>query len=81
MRAGACGRVSLLEEVPAVAPALAAARDIVATTARHAPAHANVDPAPAVLTASSGMSSSAGETVFAVPRTAGVRRGLRGTAG
>ncbi|MEU9286711.1 citrate synthase [Streptomyces sp. NPDC048275] len=62
---------ALLEEVPSAAPALAAARDIVDTTARHTPLHANVDLALAVLTASSGMSSSAGETVFAVARTAG----------
>ncbi|MEU1530671.1 citrate synthase [Streptomyces fagopyri] len=62
---------ALLEEVPDAAPALAAARDIVTTTARHAPLHANVDLALAVLTVSSGMSSSAAETVFAVARTAG----------
>ncbi|MFI7406980.1 citrate synthase [Streptomyces sp. NPDC049541] len=61
----------LLEEIPRAAPALAAARDIVATTARHTPLHANVDLALAVLTASSGMPSTAGETVFAVARTAG----------
>ncbi len=62
---------ALLEEIPHAAPALAAARDIVATTARHAPLHANVDLALAVLTVSSGMSSTAGETIFAVARTAG----------
>ncbi|MFC8517950.1 citrate synthase [Streptomyces sp. NPDC057257] len=61
----------LLEELPHAAPALAAARDIVATTARHTPLHANVDLALAVFTASSGMPSSAGETIFAVARTAG----------
>lgn len=61
----------LLEEVPRAAPALAAARDIVDTTARHAPLHANVDLALAVLTATSGMHASAGETIFAVARTAG----------
>ncbi|WP_055612863.1 citrate synthase [Streptomyces phaeochromogenes] len=61
----------LLEEVPRAAPALAAARDVVDTTARHAPLHANVDLALAVLTASSGMHASAGETIFAVARTAG----------
>lgn len=61
----------LLEEIPHAAPALAAARDIEATTARHAPLHANVDLALAVLTASSGMPSTAGETIFAVARTAG----------
>jgi citrate synthase len=62
---------SLLEDIPKAAPALAAARDIVATTARHAPLHANVDLALAVLTASSGMPATAGETIFAVARTAG----------
>ncbi|MEU1295281.1 citrate synthase [Streptomyces sp. NPDC005840] len=62
---------SLLEEVPNAAPALAAARDVVATTARHAPLHANVDLALAVFTASSGMAATAGETIFAVARTAG----------
>ncbi|GHH32027.1 citrate synthase [Streptomyces umbrinus] len=61
----------LLEEVPRAAPALAAARDVVDTTARHVPLHANVDLALAVLTASSGMHASAGETIFAVARTAG----------
>ncbi|MGW0822350.1 citrate synthase [Streptomyces sp. NPDC002845] len=62
---------ALLEDVPRAAPALAAARDIVATTARHTSLHANVDLALAVLTVSSGMPASAGETVFAVARTAG----------
>ncbi|WP_328355315.1 citrate synthase [Streptomyces sp. NBC_00445] len=62
---------ALLEDIPRAAPALAAARDIVATTARHAPLHANVDLALAVLTASSGMPATAGETIFAVARTAG----------
>ncbi|MFJ5309611.1 citrate synthase family protein [Streptomyces sp. NPDC088350] len=62
---------ALLKEIPGAAPALAAARDIVATTARHTPLHANVDLALAVLTVSSGMPSTAGETVFAVARTAG----------
>ncbi|WP_151477567.1 citrate synthase [Streptomyces albicerus] len=63
--------LALLEDVPGAAPALAAARDIVATTARHVPLHANVDLALAVLTAASGMHASAGETIFAVARTAG----------
>ncbi|KUJ35769.1 citrate synthase [Streptomyces sp. NRRL F-5122] len=61
----------VLEELPAAAPALAAARDIVSTTARHAPLHANVDLALAVLTVASGMEATAAETVFAVARTAG----------
>jgi citrate synthase len=62
---------ALLEEIPRAEPALLAARDIVATTARHTPLHANVDLALAVLTASAGMPATAGETVFAVARTAG----------
>lgn len=62
---------AVLEKLPAAGPALAAARDIVATTARHAPLHANVDLALAVLTVASGMDATAGETVFAVARTAG----------
>jgi citrate synthase len=62
---------ALLERIPRAEPALLAARDIVATTARHAPLHANVDLALAVLTVSSGMPSTAGETIFAVARTAG----------
>ncbi|MEU6220331.1 citrate synthase [Streptomyces sp. NPDC047022] len=62
---------ALLEDVPAAAPAVAAARDIVSTTARHSPLHANVDLALAALTVSCGMDATAGETVFAVARTAG----------
>ncbi|MEU7058812.1 citrate synthase [Streptomyces sp. NPDC046197] len=61
----------LLEEMPQAAPALAAARDIVTTVARHTPLHANVDLALAVLTVSCGMPATAGETIFAVARTAG----------
>ncbi|MER5792338.1 citrate synthase [Streptomyces sp. NPDC001980] len=62
---------ALLEGVPRAEPALLAARDIVATTARHTPLHANVDLALAVFTASCGMPATAGETIFAVARTAG----------
>ncbi|MEV6195780.1 citrate synthase [Streptomyces sp. NPDC051920] len=62
---------TLLEDVPGAEPALAAARDVVTTTARHTPLHANVDLALAVLTVSSKMPASAGETIFAVARTAG----------
>ncbi|GGW66658.1 citrate synthase [Streptomyces caelestis] len=61
----------LLEQIPRAEPALLAARDIVETTARHAPLHANVDLALAVLTTSCGMPPTAGETIFAVARTAG----------
>ncbi|MBG0851998.1 citrate synthase [Streptomyces spinoverrucosus] len=62
---------ALLEAMPDAEPALAAARDVVATAARHTPLHANVDLALAVLTASCGMPATAGETIFAVARTAG----------
>ncbi|MEU5778629.1 citrate synthase family protein [Streptomyces venezuelae] len=62
---------TLLEVMPKAGPALAAARDVVATTARHTDLRANVDLALAVLTASSGMPAEAGETIFAVARTAG----------
>ncbi|KJY47775.1 MULTISPECIES: citrate synthase [unclassified Streptomyces] len=61
-----------LENVPRAAPALAAAREVVATAAaRRGGLHANVDLALAVLTVSCGMPAEAGETVFAVSRTAG----------
>nr|WSX73258.1 citrate synthase [Streptomyces sp. NBC_00899]WSX80676.1 citrate synthase [Streptomyces sp. NBC_00899] len=60
-----------LAEVPAAAGALAAARDTVATAARHTPLHANVDLALAVLSVASGMPAEAGEAIFAVGRTAG----------
>ncbi|GGY93810.1 helix-turn-helix domain-containing protein [Streptomyces nitrosporeus] len=63
--------LGLLARVPRAAAALEAARDVVATTARHAPLHANVDLALAVLSVSCGMPADAGETVFAVSRTAG----------
>ncbi|WP_327113720.1 helix-turn-helix domain-containing protein [Streptomyces sp. NBC_01341] len=62
---------ALLEAVPQAEPALAAARDVVTTTARHTPLHANIDLALAVLSVSSGMAGEAGETVFAVSRTVG----------
>ncbi|MFE7625952.1 citrate/2-methylcitrate synthase [Streptomyces sp. NPDC057509] len=61
----------LLAHIPRAAPALAAARDVVATTARDATLHANVDLALAVLSVASDMPAEAGETVFAVSRTAG----------
>ncbi|MZD10369.1 helix-turn-helix domain-containing protein [Streptomyces sp. SID5785] len=60
-----------LEGLPGAGPALAAAHDVVATTARHTDLHANVDLALAVLTTSYGMPEEAGETIFAVARTAG----------
>ncbi|MFE2144416.1 citrate synthase [Streptomyces sp. NPDC059456] len=61
-----------LEGMPQAGPALAAAREVVATAAaRREGLHANVDLALAVLTVSCGMPAEAGETVFAVSRTAG----------
>ncbi|MFF5703924.1 citrate synthase [Streptomyces sp. NPDC012794] len=59
-----------LKALPQAAPALGAARDVAAVMARHG-LHANVDLALAVLTVSCGMTAEAGETVFAVARTAG----------
>ncbi|MFD0163759.1 citrate/2-methylcitrate synthase [Streptomyces decoyicus] len=61
----------LLEDVPRARPALHAARQVINTTARHAELHANVDLALAVLTVSAGMPAEAGETIFAIARTAG----------
>ncbi|WP_405408235.1 citrate/2-methylcitrate synthase [Streptomyces decoyicus] len=61
----------LLEDVPRARPALQAARQVINTTARHAGLHANVDLALAVLTVSTGMPAEAGETIFAIARTAG----------
>ncbi|MCB5180253.1 citrate/2-methylcitrate synthase, partial [Streptomyces antimicrobicus] len=63
---------SRLADLDAAAPALAAARDVVAVTARQGRGlPANVDLALAVLTVSCGMPPEAGETAFAVSRTAG----------
>ncbi|MDF6018353.1 citrate synthase family protein [Streptomyces sp. JH34] len=62
---------SLLDEMPQAGPALAAARDVVATTTRHTPLHANVDLALAVFSVACGLPVQTGETVFAVSRTAG----------
>ncbi|WP_310719303.1 citrate synthase [Streptomyces lydicus] len=62
---------ALLEDVPRARPALQAARDVITTTARHKEWHANVDLALAVLTVAAGMPAEAGETIFAVARTAG----------
>ncbi|MBT2545047.1 citrate synthase [Streptomyces sp. ISL-44] len=60
-----------LEDLPQAAPALAAAHEVAAVMARQGGLHANVDLALAVLTVSCGMAAEAGETVFAVARTAG----------
>ncbi|MFE3886015.1 citrate/2-methylcitrate synthase [Streptomyces lydicus] len=60
-----------LEDVPRARPALQAARQVVTTTARHTELHANVDLALAVLTVSTGMPAEAGETIYAIGRTAG----------
>lgn len=61
----------LLEPVPAAAQPLAAAREVVRATARHAPVHANVDLALAVLSVAADMPPDAGETLFTVARIAG----------
>ncbi|MFE3554422.1 citrate synthase [Streptomyces sp. NPDC059193] len=60
-----------LEGLPQAAPALGAAREVAAVMGRQGGLHANVDLALAVLTVSCGMAAEAGETVFAVARTAG----------
>ncbi|WP_328928040.1 citrate synthase [Streptomyces sp. NBC_00190] len=60
-----------LEGLAHAGPALAAAREVSAVMARQGGLHANVDLALAVLTVSCGMEAEAGETVFAVARTAG----------
>ncbi|MFE9631275.1 citrate synthase [Streptomyces sp. NPDC006463] len=60
-----------LEGLAQAGPALAAAREVSAVMARQGGLHANVDLALAVLTVSCGMEAEAGETVFAVARTAG----------
>ncbi|MFJ1648379.1 citrate/2-methylcitrate synthase [Streptomyces sp. NPDC088258] len=60
-----------LSGLPGAGPVLAAAREVEATTARHVKLHANVDLALAVLSVTAGMPAEAGETVFAVARTAG----------
>ncbi|MGW2817043.1 citrate/2-methylcitrate synthase [Streptomyces sp. NPDC001415] len=62
---------ALLEAIPQASDALAAARDVVDTTARHTALHANVDLALAVMSVAFGMPTEAGETVFAVARMAG----------
>ncbi len=68
-RAGAL--FALLDELPHAVPVMAAARDVVATTARHTPLHANVDLALAAFSVACGMPAETGETVFAVSRAAG----------
>ncbi|MEU7552300.1 citrate synthase [Streptomyces sp. NPDC044571] len=61
-----------LEGLSQAGPALAAAREVAAVAARDGRGlHANVDLALAVVTTAFGMPAEAGETVFAVARTAG----------
>ncbi|MFE2524316.1 citrate synthase [Streptomyces sp. NPDC059382] len=61
-----------LEALDQAGPALGAARDVASVMAGHGGGlHANVDLALAVLTVSCAMPAEAGETVFAVARTAG----------
>jgi citrate synthase len=62
---------TLLDRVPAAADALAAAREVIVTAARHQPLHATVDLALAVLSVAGAMPAEAGETVFSVARTVG----------
>ncbi|WP_225797481.1 citrate/2-methylcitrate synthase [Streptomyces aculeolatus] len=61
----------LLDGIPRAAPALAAAREVAEITARHVSVRPNVDLALAVLSVAADMPAEAGETVFAVARTAG----------
>jgi citrate synthase len=61
----------LLGDVSQAGPALRTAREVAALAGRHAALHANVDLALAVLSVSSGMPAEAGETAFAIARTAG----------
>ncbi|WP_030745290.1 citrate synthase [Streptomyces sp. NRRL F-5135] len=61
----------VLGELPGAGPVLAAAREVEAMAARSGRPRANVDLALAVLSVATGMPAEAGETVFAVARTAG----------
>lgn len=60
-----------LAHIPAAGPALSAARAVEAATARRTQMSGNVDLALATLSVAAGMRVEAGETVFAVARTAG----------
>ncbi len=60
-----------LAAVPEAAPVLAAAHAVTETAATHLPLPANVDLALATLSVSAAMPPEAGETIFAVARTAG----------
>ncbi len=62
---------ALLDDLPAAAAPLAAARDVLATAARHTELHANVDLALGVLSTACAMPSEAGEVIFSLARTAG----------
>lgn len=62
---------ALLDGIPRAAAALAAAREVADITARHVSVRPNIDLALAVLSVSAEMPAEAGETVFAVARTAG----------
>lgn len=61
----------LLAAVPEAAPALAAARAVTETAATHLPLPANIDLALATLSVATAMPPEAGETIFAIARTAG----------
>lgn len=60
-----------LAAVPDAAPVLAAAHAVTETAATHLPLPANVDLALATLSVATAMPPEAGETIFAVARTAG----------
>lgn len=62
---------ALLEHVPAAEPVLAAAHAVTETVATHLPLPANIDLALATLSVATAMPPEAGETIFAVARTAG----------
>jgi citrate synthase len=61
----------VLAQLPGAGPVLDVATDIEASATRHRELHANIDLALAVLSVSAQMPADAGETIFAVGRTAG----------
>ncbi|MFE7132018.1 citrate synthase [Streptomyces sp. NPDC057638] len=60
-----------LADIPSAQATLTAAHQVAEVTARQTSLHPNVDLALAALSVASGMPSEAGETIFAVARTAG----------
>ncbi|TDE02454.1 citrate/2-methylcitrate synthase [Jiangella asiatica] len=63
--------LDLLAELDGAGPAIDAARSVAETAARHLPLHPNIDLALASLSVATRMPPEAGETIFAVARTAG----------